>query len=407
MAADRDDDDNNDDSNDNDDDDDTNVNDDSFSPLVQTRPATPQQRKEDGNAVEDAITAVSLTSSSLSSSSCSPLLSQSNMTRRTHSVVRFSVVNIREYALTLGDHPMCERFSMSLDWSHTPVRQVPLHEYERRSHRRPPTQQQERRRRRHGKDNTDHDDNDDYEYHQEFHHHRRRMRSRGHRRWRSSPLPLTAPERRQRLVDVTGIPLHLLIVQEEQVRLRRWRQEQEQGAITASPSAPLAAAALPPERENHNNDDEEEDDDDDNHRMFHSNLLLDDDNENDPTDDFNRLWNAEEENDNNDDADDDDNNNNDDDAVLVVHHQSHSPLTQDDCVTSAIATGASGRREWFPNIRVQELDEYNHTDHDCQAADVNLPDDCRHDTSRVACSRSHRLCAARKLVPATGIDFWE
>lgn len=326
------------------------------------------------------------------------------MTRRTHSVVRFSVVNIREYALTLGDHPMCERFSMSLDWSHTPVRQVPLHEYERRSHRRPPTQQ-ERRRRRHGKDNTDHDDNDDYEYHQEFHHHRRRMRSRGHRRWRSSPLPLTAPERRQRLVDVTGIPLHLLIVQEEQVRLRRWRQEQEQGATTtASPSAPLAAAALPPERENDNNDDEEEDDDDDNHRMFHSNLLLDDDNENDPTDDFNRLWNAEEENDHNDDADDNNNNN---DAVLVVHHQSHPPLTQDDFVTSAIATGASGRREWFPNIRVQELDEYNHTDHDCQAADVNLPDDCRHDTSRVACSRSHRLCAARKLVPATGIDFWE
>lgn len=44
--------------------------------------------------------------------------------------VRFSVVQIREYQLTLGDHPHADAFPLSLDWAHTPAKVLNLAEYE-------------------------------------------------------------------------------------------------------------------------------------------------------------------------------------------------------------------------------------------------------------------------------------
>lgn len=44
--------------------------------------------------------------------------------------VRFSVVQIQEYQLTLGDHPCTDLFPLSLDWEHTHVQEISLTDYE-------------------------------------------------------------------------------------------------------------------------------------------------------------------------------------------------------------------------------------------------------------------------------------
>lgn len=44
--------------------------------------------------------------------------------------VKFSTVQVREYSITLGDHPIPEAYPLSLDWTFTPWDVVPLREYE-------------------------------------------------------------------------------------------------------------------------------------------------------------------------------------------------------------------------------------------------------------------------------------
>lgn len=44
--------------------------------------------------------------------------------------VSFTVVQVQEYALTLGDHPYADSYPLSLDWEHTPVKEMPLRDYE-------------------------------------------------------------------------------------------------------------------------------------------------------------------------------------------------------------------------------------------------------------------------------------
>jgi hypothetical protein len=44
--------------------------------------------------------------------------------------VRFSTVQVREYAVTLGDHPWSQSFPLSLDWAHTEMRERSVQEIE-------------------------------------------------------------------------------------------------------------------------------------------------------------------------------------------------------------------------------------------------------------------------------------
>jgi hypothetical protein len=46
-------------------------------------------------------------------------------------MVRFSVVQRREYSVTLGDHSLPDCFPLSLDWSHTQEQEASLDDYER------------------------------------------------------------------------------------------------------------------------------------------------------------------------------------------------------------------------------------------------------------------------------------
>lgn len=51
---------------------------------------------------------------------------QSRVTKR----VQFTVVHVREHAVTLGDHPLAESYPISLDWAHAPVQVMRLDDFE-------------------------------------------------------------------------------------------------------------------------------------------------------------------------------------------------------------------------------------------------------------------------------------
>lgn len=47
--------------------------------------------------------------------------------------VRFSTVEVREYNLTIGDHPSPDSYPLSLDWDHTVSASIPVDQYVTRS----------------------------------------------------------------------------------------------------------------------------------------------------------------------------------------------------------------------------------------------------------------------------------
>jgi hypothetical protein len=51
---------------------------------------------------------------------------QARITKRVH----FTTVQVREHAVTLGDHPLAESYPVSLDWAHAPVRVMRVEDYE-------------------------------------------------------------------------------------------------------------------------------------------------------------------------------------------------------------------------------------------------------------------------------------
>jgi hypothetical protein len=44
--------------------------------------------------------------------------------------VQFSTVQVREHAVTLGDHPLAESYPLSLDWAHAAVKETSVEDYE-------------------------------------------------------------------------------------------------------------------------------------------------------------------------------------------------------------------------------------------------------------------------------------
>jgi hypothetical protein len=50
-------------------------------------------------------------------------------TRQTRHV-QFSTVEVREYNLTIGDHPICESYPLALDWDYTICSKVPVDQCE-------------------------------------------------------------------------------------------------------------------------------------------------------------------------------------------------------------------------------------------------------------------------------------
>jgi len=55
-----------------------------------------------------------------------PCTSQSKQKNNFNKCVRFSVVRVREYAITLGDHPMVDQYPITLDWTYEDKEEVEL-----------------------------------------------------------------------------------------------------------------------------------------------------------------------------------------------------------------------------------------------------------------------------------------
>jgi hypothetical protein len=51
--------------------------------------------------------------------------------------VHFTIVQVREHAVTLGDHPLAESYPISLDWAHAPVKAMRVDDYEAKRVSRP------------------------------------------------------------------------------------------------------------------------------------------------------------------------------------------------------------------------------------------------------------------------------
>jgi hypothetical protein len=51
---------------------------------------------------------------------------QARITKR----VQFTIIEVREHAVTLGDHPLAESYPISLDWAHAPVQVMRVDDYE-------------------------------------------------------------------------------------------------------------------------------------------------------------------------------------------------------------------------------------------------------------------------------------
>jgi hypothetical protein len=101
--------------------------------------------------------------------------------------VKFGTIEIREYAVTLGDHPHADAYPLSLDWNFSSPKQISLQKYEA---------------------------------------------------FKDSPLSpgslkMTRTERRRRIAAVMGIPALEVTMQEEQRRLREFENEQDESASFA------------------------------------------------------------------------------------------------------------------------------------------------------------------------------
>jgi hypothetical protein len=56
--------------------------------------------------------------------------SQARRQARKSKRVQFTIVQVREHAVTLGDHPLAESYPISLDWAHAPVQAMRVDDYE-------------------------------------------------------------------------------------------------------------------------------------------------------------------------------------------------------------------------------------------------------------------------------------
>lgn len=80
--------------------------------------------------VDDSPSSSSSSSSSVSNGNVS---AHDHRRRRSHTttrVVQFSSVHIREYAVQLGDHPMCSAYPVALDWTYQTGGNMTVDEYE-------------------------------------------------------------------------------------------------------------------------------------------------------------------------------------------------------------------------------------------------------------------------------------
>ena len=51
--------------------------------------------------------------------------------QKLHRRVRFSTIHVQEYALTVGDHPICrDGLAISLDWSHSKEQVFDIDDFE-------------------------------------------------------------------------------------------------------------------------------------------------------------------------------------------------------------------------------------------------------------------------------------
>lgn len=104
--------------------------------------------------------------------------------------VQFSTVHVREYSVTIGDHPNVEMYPLSLDWAYAEGETHSMDEFESRSRSTTPEHQKQQQQQQRWKQ----------------------------RRGIKAPR-LTATERMARLVDVTGCSNQALFQQERKRQL--------------------------------------------------------------------------------------------------------------------------------------------------------------------------------------------
>ena len=68
---------------------------------------------------------------------CTQAQTQTQTNARTTKRVQFTIVQVREHAVTLGDHPLAESYPISLDWAHAPAQVMRVDDYEAKRVMRP------------------------------------------------------------------------------------------------------------------------------------------------------------------------------------------------------------------------------------------------------------------------------